>query len=724
MTRRLLAVLLWLLVAAGTAPDAHAASTQAEGITIVLRPGLSQPEIDAIMDRAAASGRPVTVRWEDAPQAGSAAVRPTIAAPASLSQSLLPAFRNGLAFRLEGLAHAGSLPGIIATAWASREAHGGMVLAAIALALLAGWAVHRGLLRMVCPARPAGGLDLLHRFQIAWRHLAADVGGVVALVLAGMLAQRLFLPAGDIARDLAGVVVRVLATVGLYAALGRALLAPGEPERRLLGMPHAEWHYRMLLIYAVIGALVTVSVAMAGRSGAPAMVVEGWFLLGATILTMQKLWWFWRGRADIVALFAGEAPVGIVRRVASQLAPWLLMVVALLIWAVGNIAVAPPEGGEHWGSAAGATQVIVILLPIAAMGVNALGASVSARRAAAGGMTPLAVAVAAMLRVLAAGAVWVLGAYVIAHMWNIFLLAEGIPGAAGSAVRISAILVIGLAFWAFLRSYFQAHAVKGQGMPGSDEEQGPLVQSRLATVLPIVRDLALGATIAITSLIVLSAMGFDIGPLLAGFGVVGLAISFGSQALVRDIVSGIFFMADDAFRVGEYVDTGKLKGTVEKITLRSVQLRHQNGPVHTIPFGQLQSITNASRDWTTIKFTIRLDRAADIEKARKLVKRVGQQLIEDAEFGPEFIQPLKMQGVQEIADIAIVVRCKFTCRPGKASWLQRECLKRIYQALNGAGVSFASNQVTVRGDGEHAQQAGAGALAGQPVVPAEQPTAS
>jgi len=115
--------------------------------------------------------------------------------------------------------------------------------------------------------------------------------------------------------------------------------------------------------------------------------------------------------------------------------------------------------------------------------------------------------------------------------------------------------------------------------------------------------------------------GVDIGPLLAGFGVVGLAISFGSQALVRDIMSGIFFMADDAFRVGEYVDTGRLKGTMEKITMRSVQLRHQSGLVHTVPFGQLQAITNASRDWATVKFNIRLERGIDLDQARKIIKR-------------------------------------------------------------------------------------------------------
>src|SRR3954464_1294016 len=97
-----------------------------------------------------------------------------------------------------------------------------------------------------------------------------------------------------------------------------------------------------------------------------------------------------------------------------------------------------------------------------------------------------------------------------------------------------------------------------------------------------------------------------------------------------------------------------------------------------------------------MKFALRLDRDADIETARRTIKKLGQQMLEDPELGPELLLPLKMQGVQEIADAAIVVRCKFTARPNKPTWVQREALKRIHRALTEAGVAFASNAVTVR----------------------------
>ena len=273
-----------------------------------------------------------------------------------------------------------------------------------------------------------------------------------------------------------------------------------------------------------------------------------------------------------------------------------------------------------------------------------------------------------------------------------------------SLVTAALTLVGGYVAWRYLHQWTEDRLRRAvPGMGEAEDGDNPPPASRLTTVLPVLRIL-LGITIVVMAVLVaLSQLGVNIAPLLAGAGVVGLAISFGSQALVRDIVSGIFFMADDAFRVGEYIDTGKLKGTVEKISLRSVRLRHQNGQVHTIPFGQLTSITNFSRDWQTVKFNLRLARDTDLEKVRKTVKQLGQEMQKDPELGKEVLQPLKLQGVAEIADSALVVRLKFTARPTKPSWVQRESLKRIYKVFGEKGIQFASNAVTV-------QTAGAGPL--------------
>ena len=144
-------------------------------------------------------------------------------------------------------------------------------------------------------------------------------------------------------------------------------------------------------------------------------------------------------------------------------------------------------------------------------------------------------------------------------------------------------------------------------------------------------------------------MGIEIGPLIAGAGVVGVAIGFGAQTLVKDIISGMFYLLDDAFRIGEYIQSGNYKGTVESFSLRSVKLRHHRGPLYTVPFGVLGAVENMSRDWVIDKLQIGVTYDSDLEKARKLIKKIGQELASDPEMAPNIIETLKMQGVEQLA---------------------------------------------------------------------------
>lgn len=233
-------------------------------------------------------------------------------------------------------------------------------------------------------------------------------------------------------------------------------------------------------------------------------------------------------------------------------------------------------------------------------------------------------------------------------------------------------------------------------VPGSNDEEEAQPASRLTTVMPLVQGFVGITILGVAVIAALSELGVNITPLLAGAGIFGLAISFGSQSLVRDIVAGLFYMFDDAFRVDEYIEAGRLRGTVERISLRSLRLRHQNGQMHTIPFGQLGSITNHSRDWITVKFNLRFAPDTDLEKLRKLVKRIGQDMLGDAEIGREFLLPLKMQGVADVVENSLVLRFKFTVRPGKPTIVQREALKRMVLAFRTNNITFATPAVAIR----------------------------
>ncbi len=176
-------------------------------------------------------------------------------------------------------------------------------------------------------------------------------------------------------------------------------------------------------------------------------------------------------------------------------------------------------------------------------------------------------------------------------------------------------------------------------------------------------------------MIVLSQLGIDIAPLFAGAGVVGLAVGFGAQTLIRDIFSGAFFLIDDAFRKGEYIDLGSVKGTVEKISIRSMQLRHHNGPLNTVPFGEIKHVKNFSRDWAVMKLAFRVTYDTDVEKMRKLIKKFGESLMQHPDYGPKFLQPVKSQGVTALEDSAMIVRVKFMTRPGDQFELRKVSIR-------------------------------------------------
>jgi hypothetical protein len=156
-----------------------------------------------------------------------------------------------------------------------------------------------------------------------------------------------------------------------------------------------------------------------------------------------------------------------------------------------------------------------------------------------------------------------------------------------------------------------------------------------------------------------------------------VAIDFGSQTLVKDVISGLFYLMDDAFRVGEYIQSGSYMGTVESFSLRSVRLRHHRGPIFTVAFGEPGAVQNMSRDWAIDKFLLRLSFDADTAKAKKLVKEIEADLLKDPELGPLIIEPLKLKGVEQIGDFGIEVSFTFTAVPGNQSMIRRSALAMI-----------------------------------------------
>ncbi|MCH9669990.1 MAG: mechanosensitive ion channel family protein, partial [Gammaproteobacteria bacterium] len=291
----------------------------------------------------------------------------------------------------------------------------------------------------------------------------------------------------------------------------------------------------------------------------------------------------------------------------------------------------------------------------------------------------------------------------LAWLWgvNIVGLAEAGLGAK-LAGRLVEFLIIALVAYVFMElvSILVGRMIAKEGGSADEKQEEPgggdaggVGLSRVATLLPILRRTAQFVIVAVSVIMVLNNWGVNIGPILAGAGVVGLAIGFGAQTLVKDIVSGVFFLADDAFRVGEYIDVGGTMGNVEKISLRSLRLRHHTGLVHTIPYGEIPKLTNFSRDWVIMKLRFRVPFDTDVNRIKKIFKKIGAELLEDPVLGEDFLQPFKSQGVAEVDDNGIVVRGKFMAKPGKQFMIRKEVYVRVQKAFEEADIPFARKQV-------------------------------
>jgi moderate conductance mechanosensitive channel len=297
--------------------------------------------------------------------------------------------------------------------------------------------------------------------------------------------------------------------------------------------------------------------------------------------------------------------------------------------------------------------------------------------------------------VLAFGA----GSYALIRIWN---QQEMVLHDSGMDRLLDVVFVVfvGYIIYHIFRIWIDSKiAEETAGVPmaaAGDEGGGEASVSRLGTLLPLFRNFILAVVVVSIVLIVLLELGVNVSPLFAGAGVVGLAVGFGSQTLVRDIFSGAFYLFDDAFRKGEYIDIGLVKGVVERISVRSFQLRHHLGALHTIPFGNINVLTNYSRDWVIMKLPLRVTYDTDVERVRKLIKNLGVELLDDPVIGDNFIEPLKSQGVIEMQDSAMIIRVKFMTKPGD-QWLVR---KKVYEDIRALfakeGIHFAHREVTVR----------------------------
>jgi small-conductance mechanosensitive channel len=266
---------------------------------------------------------------------------------------------------------------------------------------------------------------------------------------------------------------------------------------------------------------------------------------------------------------------------------------------------------------------------------------------------------------------------------------------ARSVLGVIIALLLGLIAWEVVKARIDRRLREEMPFQGDEAEEGGSGGSRSGTLLMLLRKFILVFLFVVVGFSILASLGVNIAPLLAGAGVVGLAIGFGSQTLVKDIISGVFFLIDDAFRVGDYVEAGTAKGTVEAISLRSLRLRHPRGQVFIVPFGDLKLVKNFTRDYIIEKLDVRVPFDTDPDVIRKIIKKINKEIRANEELAGFLLSDIKSAGVLGLDDSAMIIRVKFKCIPGEQFILRREVFHKIQKAFKEKGIEFADRKVTV-----------------------------
>ncbi|MFH1688747.1 MAG: mechanosensitive ion channel family protein [Candidatus Eisenbacteria bacterium] len=189
-------------------------------------------------------------------------------------------------------------------------------------------------------------------------------------------------------------------------------------------------------------------------------------------------------------------------------------------------------------------------------------------------------------------------------------------------------------------------------------------------------------------LMVLKEVGIDIGPILAGVGVAGLAIGFGAQSLVKDILAGVFVLIENQYHVGDVVRAADVSGLVEKITLRATTLRDLDGRVHVIPNGAIVVATNMTKQYSRYVLDVGVAYKEDVDEVMAVMKDVGDEMAAAPEYSAIITAPLDVLGVQDFGDSAVVIRVRFTTVPMQQWAVAREFRRRIKKAFNAKGIEI------------------------------------
>lgn len=484
-------------------------------------------------------------------------------------------------------------------------------------------------------------------------------------------------------------------------AAGRLVFAPGQTRLRLIRCDDETAAYATLWIrrLALTGVTFYATAEVAMLFGLPQGAYESIWRLGLLVLSLLVALIVLQNRAAVAQLLdapdlePGDVPARsrmVMRAARSRLAEaWHVVVILWLLAAWTVWALEIDRGFERLAEASLATIAIIVGAKLLDEGTRRLldrlfriSTELAVRFP---GLEDRANRYLPALRMLVSAVVSAVGIVLLLEVWGLNSLAWFGTGRWGGrlisgATSIGITVVVALLIWEGANAAIQRHLAR---LP----KDGSAARSaRVRTLLPMLRT-ALGALlIVIVGLTFLTEIGINVAPLLAGAGVLGLAVGFGSQTLVRDVITGIFLLLEDAVAVGDTITVGGLSGTVEELSIRSIRLRAVDGSVHIVPFSAVTTVTNQTRDFGYAVLDLALDYTADTDQAVMMLRQVGESMREDEAWAPQLLAPLEVLGVDKMTDAGVILRARVMTPPARRWAVGRELNRRVKQHCDAAGI--------------------------------------
>lgn len=223
----------------------------------------------------------------------------------------------------------------------------------------------------------------------------------------------------------------------------------------------------------------------------------------------------------------------------------------------------------------------------------------------------------------------------------------------------------------------------------------PDTEKRVKTLTSLLRNIVFVLVFGVAVVMVLKELGMDVAPIIAGAGILGLAVSFGAQNLVRDIISGFFIIMEDQVRVGDATVINGKNGTVEEIKFRTIAIRDLDGTLHIFPNGSINQLSNQSRNWSKYIVDVRVAYRENMDYVLEVLRKVGDGIAKDKDFASLILEPLEVLGVDSFGPSEVLVRCMIKTLPQKQWAVGRELRKRIVNSFGEKGIEIPFPHLSV-----------------------------